>query len=195
MIAHRRPEPSRLQSGFPFVIAERDRSHPEARHAEARESHAEHPVAALLSRTVSAILMALIFLALYALFHAAAAAFVEVPRTYLSAGWFVLSVGVVFFALSARTIRAAWTRLCLLGSGACFAILTGDLLIPVFAGTDGVERAATDLPIELPWSFQAAWGGALLSGLIGIAALIVALGFLAAWYFLRGRHRTDRYTC
>ncbi|MBV8169503.1 MAG: hypothetical protein JO021_22090, partial [Alphaproteobacteria bacterium] len=121
-----------------------------------RETHSEWPTSPLGHRMVTALLMALLLLLLYALVHAAAAAIIDLPGGYLSAGGFIATVACLLFALSATTLRTAWTRLSLV-SGA-LALVLGTVALAAASWSDGT---ATTLPIESPWSVQSSWEGVI----------------------------------
>lgn len=143
-----------------------------------REAHPEWP-RPYGHRMMTALFMALLLLLLYALVHAAAAAIIDVPNEYMSAGGVAVAIACLLFALSAASLRAAWTRLSLVGG--IIALTLGTLTLAAATWSDGSNPP---LPIEIPWSLQATWGSVLRSALIAIAIVSLGLTLLVVAYAL-----------
>jgi hypothetical protein len=147
-----------------------------------RETQPDWSIGPLGHRMMTALLMALLLLLLYALVHAAAAAIIDVPAGYMSAGGFVVALGCLLFALSAPTLRAAWTRLSLVGGAIAFAL--GTVALAAATWSDG---SVTSLPIEIPWSLQATWGSVIRGSVIAIVIVSLGLTLLIVAYALHRR--------
>lgn len=151
-----------------------------------RETHPEWSTNGLGHRLLTALLMALVLLLLYALVDAAAAAIIDVPAGLMSAAGFVGAVGCLLFALLAPSLRAAWGRLTLVGGILALALGTPALIAATWS-----DGAAGPLPIEIPWSLQGTWNGLIRSTLIAVAIVALGIALLIAAYALH-RKRDDR---
>jgi hypothetical protein len=151
-----------------------------------RETHPEWPSSPSGFRLWIALLMAVLLLLLYALVHAAAAASIDVPAPYLSAGGFIATAGCWLFALSARTLRAAWARLAL--AAGLVTLVAGAMLLTAATWPEG---GPGHLPIEVPWSLQATWGSLVHATVIAIATVCLGLTLLIVAYGLHRQAGTD----
>ncbi len=142
-------------------------------------------------RLAAAIVLGLVLLLLSAIINIAkGAGAAGLSPIWIS--WAVTAAIVVAVAVGAATVRAVWGML----SFACF--LGGIVLL---ASLPWYSRAAETIPqstadlarsIGLSPPVGAAVGGAILSGAMGIAAVVLTIAFLTASYFLLYRHH-DRH--
>jgi hypothetical protein len=149
--------------------------------------HQTHRETAVAGRIVAAVFLGLVLLLLSAIINIAKGA----PTAGWSPmwiSWAVVAAIVIVVASGAATLRAVSGALCSL----CF--VAGIMLL---AALPWYSRAAETVPqstAELAQSLGlsppvgAAVGGAIVSGAMGIAAVIVTIAFLGASYFLL-RHR------
>jgi hypothetical protein len=151
---------------------------------------ASAPAWSVARRLIAALAMGLLLLALSAVIHTAAAASFGVGWPYLWAtemGAAIVALGV---ALSAPSTLHAWRRLCLINAAAAgiAAVLIGSLSAsPPVQGTTGAPDTSPWL--GAPHPMGAAFGAALFSGLLGIAAATLAIVLLVIFYLLRRRGR------
>lgn len=134
---------------------------------------------------ISAILvMGFLLLLLSALIRSAAAQ--DIGDTLPGVGVIGLAVGVTATVVGglARTMRAAWGRLCLLDGLASLVLLLMCLLAKASPGAsaDATAQAIGDFGVARP--IGAAFGAALLSGVLGIVAVCLGVALLAASHFL-----------
>ncbi|HXE16228.1 MAG TPA: hypothetical protein VN632_03305 [Stellaceae bacterium] len=149
-----------------------------------------HREASAVGRVVAAVILGLVLLLLSAIINIAkGASGSEWAPMWIS--WVVACVIVAAIAVGASTLRVVWGALFFV----CF--LAGVILaasLPWYSrAAESVPQSSAELAQSLGLSppVGAAVGGAIVSGAMGIAAVIVTVVFLAASYFLlyHRRHR------
>jgi len=147
-----------------------------------------HREASAVGRIAAAVILGLVLLILSAIINIAkGASGSEWAPMWISSA--VACVIVAAVAVGASTLRAVWGALSFL----CF--LAGVVLaasLPWYSrAAEAVPQSSADLAQSLGLSppLGAAVGGAIVSGAMGITAVIVTVVFLAASYFLLYHHR------
>jgi hypothetical protein len=137
----------------------------------------------MINRIVAAIVTGLILLVLSALVHTAAAASLGTGWSYLWMTWLIV-VLIALLALSAPTSRSVWARLCFVNGLASAAVAACVLALPLpEAALREIGKGASLPRVVRP--LGAAFGAALASGAVGIAAIVAALLFFACAYLFR----------
>ncbi len=141
--------------------------------------------AAVAGRLIAALVMGLVLVVLSGLLHSAAAAAMAGGWSYLWASWSVAIIVTLLIALSAPTRRIAWGRLCAVNGLVSGGVLVASTIAAVkgnAAGLDNLADQGTSFGLARP--IGGALGAALLSGALGIAALLLTVVLLAASYVL-----------
>ena len=137
----------------------------------------------LAGKLLAALIMGLILLALSGIIYSAAAAGLASPWSYLWLSWLAAGAAALAVALAAPTAKHAWSRLCLLDAATAIVVfLVALLAAPRAAGMNGANWVGAPHPLG------AALGAALLSGFLGLFAVILALLLLAVAWLLHHRH-------
>jgi len=106
-----------------------------------------------------------------------------VPGVWITA----LAAGTTVFAVGglAPTVRAAWGRLCLVNAIACLILVVTSLVTAGHPAGEAADTAAQQIEaFGLGRPIGAALGAALVSGVLGLAAVGVAAALLITSFVL-----------
>lgn len=139
----------------------------------------------MANRLAAAAVLGLVLLALSALINIANGTALGGPWPPIWIGWLVAAIIVVGVTFGAPTVRAAWGRLSFINFIASSVLIAS---LPWRGGGVGASASAME-PLGLSPPLGAALGGAILSGAMGIAAVLAAIVFLIFSYLLLRRNR------
>ena len=139
----------------------------------------------MIGRAVAIVVMGVAFLLLAGVLRSAAAAQVDLVMP----GVWITALAAVATALAvgglAPTIRVAWGRLCLVNAIACLILVVTSLVAaghPAGASADAAAQQIEAFGLGRP--IGAALGAALVSGVLGLVAVVVAAALLVTSFVL-----------